>query len=163
MRTSLIAAMTENRVIGHDGGMPWHLPADLAYFKRLTMGHHVIMGRRTIESFGRLLPGRTNVIISRQPGYVFPGATIVSTLEAGLVQAKQAGETEAFIGGGQAIYELALPIAQRIYLTVIHATLAGDTFFPEFQESAWRRVSEEHRSADDENEHAMTFSVYERK
>lgn len=162
MRISLIAAMTDNRVIGRDGGMPWHLPADLAYFKRTTLGHHVIMGRKTIESFGRPLPRRTNVIISRQSDYVFPGATVVGSLEAGIEVARRADETEVFIGGGQVIYDLALPIAHRIYLTVIHATLNGDTFFPEFDESDWRCVSEEDRAVDEKNEFAMTFRVYER-
>jgi dihydrofolate reductase len=125
---SIIAAMAENRVIGRDGRIPWHLPADLERFRDLTLGHSLVMGRKTYESIGRPLPGRRTIVLSRQPGLAIQGADVAPNLSAAL--ALCAGEAEVFICGGAAVYAEALPIADRIYLTVVHGDTGGDTFFP---------------------------------
>src|SRR3954468_18964811 len=129
MRVSLIAAVAENGVIGHDGGLPWHLSDDLRRFKQLTMGHTIIMGRRTWESIGRPLPGRRTVVVTRQPNYRLedPTVTVASNLEQGLKTAKNAGDDEAFIVGGAELYRAALPAADRLYLTRVDAEVDGDT------------------------------------
>jgi dihydrofolate reductase len=140
-RISLIVAMDRRRVIGSEGKLPWHLPEDLKRFKTLTMGHSVIMGRKTHESIGRLLPGRRSIIVTRQPGYVQPGAVVVNSVDAAL--AACAGEDEAFVIGGGEIYVQALPHADRIYLTEVHLDTRGDTFFPPLPPGAWREVARE--------------------
>lgn len=149
---TLVVAMGRNRVIGHDGGMPWHLPADLAHFKSVTMGKPIIMGRRTYESIGRALPGRENVVITRNAAFEAEGCTVVHSLEEAL--AEREGELMV-IGGGQ-LYREALPLATRIHLTEIDAAPEGDTTFPALGE-AWREVSREQRPADDANAHDLTF------
>jgi dihydrofolate reductase len=128
MILSIIAAMAENRVIGRDGAIPWDIPADRQRFRELTMGHPVIMGRKTFTAIGRPLPGRENIILTRQPGYRAGGCRVAATLEEALGSC--AGADEVFICGGEDIYRQALPVADRIYLTVIHREFAGDTFFP---------------------------------
>ncbi len=161
MRISLIVAMSENRVIGSHGGLPWRLSADLKRFKRLTMGHHIIMGRKTYESIGRLLPGRTSVIITRQAGYEVPGAIVAHSFDEALELA--ADDSEVFIVGGAEIYRQALPRADRVYLTRVHATVDGDTSFADFKETDWSMTGEESHPADDQNEYRHTFCVYDRK
>jgi len=152
--------MAKNRVIGADGKIPWHLPAELAMFKRITMGHHIIMGRNTWESIGRLLPGRTAVIVTRQRDYNVAGALIAESLEAALSMCR--GDDEIFaIGGGQ-LYVGALPVSNRIYLTEVDAEVRGDTFMPEFSLSDWRAVSVESHPADDENQYNYKLTVYDR-
>jgi dihydrofolate reductase len=146
MRVSLIAAMSETRAIGVENRLPWNLPEDLKRFRELTSGHAVIMGRKTHESIGRLLPNRRNIIISRQPGYRVEGAMVVSSLE-GALAACDSGESEAFVIGGAEIYRLALPRADRLYLTLIHERIPGDAFFPEFDPGAFRETSREEREA----------------
>src|SRR5262245_14330204 len=121
---SLIVAMGRNCVIGHEGKLPWHLPADLKRFKAQTMGHHIIMGRRTWESVGRALPGRVSVVVTRNPAYYAPGATVVDSLAAALELAS--GDTEPFVIGGGELYRAALPSAHRIYLTEVLAEYPGD-------------------------------------
>jgi dihydrofolate reductase len=158
---SIIAAVADNGVIGRDGGLPWHLPADLKRFKKLTTGHHMVMGRRTWDSIGRRpLPGRPTIVVSRDPAFVAEGARVARSLEEALELA--AGADEVFIAGGQVIYREALPVADRVYLTRVHASFEGDTFFPAFDASAWRVVFEERHEADEKNPHAHTFRVYER-
>ena len=130
-----------NRVIGANNKLPWHLPSDLKRFKALTMGHHLIMGRRTFESIGRVLPGRTSVVVSRNPGYQTDGAIVVHDIAAAL--AKSAGDTEAFVIGGERIFEAALPAADRILLTEIDAEFSGDTFFPPLSKKDWLETSRE--------------------
>ena len=130
MIVSIIAAMSRNRVIGKDGGLPWHLPADLKRFKRLTTGHPVVMGRRTFESDSGLLPNRDNIILTRRADYAVDGARVCASLDEALRPYRDTDE-EVFICGGAAVYEEALAFADRIYLTVIHRDYAGDTFFPE--------------------------------
>jgi dihydrofolate reductase len=128
MILSIIAAMAENRVIGRAGAIPWDIPADRQRFRELTMGHPVIMGRKTFTAIGRPLPGRENIILTRQPGYRVEGCRVAATLKEAL--AACAGADEVFICGGEDIYRQALAVADRIYLTVIHRECAGDTFFP---------------------------------
>lgn len=129
MIVSLIAAMAENRVIGRDGALPWHLPADLARFKALTLGHPVIMGRKTFAAIGRPLPGRLNIVLSRQPAFRPAGVLVARSLAEALQLA--AGAVEVFICGGGQLYREALPLAERVYLTIVHRAYPGDTVFPE--------------------------------
>jgi len=158
MIVSLIVAMAENRVIGMDGKMPWHLPGELELFKRRTMGKPVIMGRKTWESLGRALPGRANIVITRQPGYLAPGGHAAASLSAALALAEDlaGGAIEAMIIGGAEIYAQALPLARRIYLTEVHAAPEGDVLFPEFDPAEWRET--ERRDFPGEGE-APSFSV----
>jgi len=144
---SVIAAVADNNTIGLDNALPWHLPEDLKRFRSLTMGHHIIMGRKTYESLGRLLPGRTTVIVSRQPGYRVEGAITASSLESAIAQC--GSDEEIFVIGGAELYREALAKADRLYLTEIHCSYAGDAFFPEYDRNAWREVSRErHVSAE---------------
>jgi dihydrofolate reductase len=138
MIISLIVAVSENSVIGRDGKIPWKLPADLKNFKRLTMGHHLIVGRKTWESIGRPLPGRTMIVLSQQPGYETEGCLTATSLPEAIEIARLAGEDEVFIGGGSGIYEQAIPLADRLYLSRVHANVRGDTFFPEYNEKDWK-------------------------
>lgn len=158
---SLVAAMTENHVIGRDGGMPWHLPDDLAHFKRLTRGHTVIMGRKTFDEIRRPLPERRNVVITRNPSFRAEGVTMVDSLEAALALA--AGEPEVFVIGGGEIYRQAMDHADRLDLTLIHATVEGDTWFPAFDRDEWLLTSEEHHPADARHEHPFTFQSWRRR
>lgn len=160
MIVSLVAAMAENRVIGHSGGLPWHLPKDLQFFKKLTVDHTVIMGRKTFDEVKRPLANRRNVVITRNPAFRPHGVTVVPSLEEAL--ALGATEDEVFVIGGGEIYRLALPRADRIYLTVVHAVVEGDTYFPEFEGTAWVLEEEEHHEADAKHAYAFTFRTYSR-
>ena len=152
---SLIVAVAENGIIGRNGQLPWQLSADLKRFKRLTMGHHLVMGRKTFESIGRLLPGRTTVVVTRQPMFVAPGALVAHDLPQALQLA--AGDNEVFIVGGSELYRQALPHVNRIYLTQVQARVDGDVRFPEIDESAWQVVSRSHHPVDEQNEFETTF------
>jgi dihydrofolate reductase len=163
VRVSLIAAVADNGVIGRDGRLPWHLPADLRRFRELTTGHHVIMGRRTHESIGRPLPGRTNVVLSRNPAYRPDGCRVVASLEAALEIARTAGDDEVFVIGGSDVFEAALPAADRIYLTRVHASIPGDVAFPALDSTRWAEASREEHAADARHAHAMSFLVLERR
>lgn len=160
MTLSLIVAVAENGVIGRGGQLPWRLSADLRRFRQLTMGHHVIMGRKTFESIGRPLPGRKLVVLSRQPEFRAPEAVIVPDWQA--ATAAVADDTEPFVIGGADVFRAALPHVDRIYLTVVHDRPEGDTWFPAWDESDWRIVSEEHHPADEKNSADSTFRVLER-
>lgn len=138
---SIIAAIASNRVIGCNNALPWHLPEDLKRFRKLTMGHHIIMGRKTFESLGRLLPGRTTVIVSRNPGYVVEGAKVTASLQQAI--AACGNDPEIFVIGGAQLYHEALSRADRLYLTEIEADVNGDAFFPDFDRSVWREISRE--------------------
>ena len=163
MKLSLIAALSTNNVIGRDNQVPWHLPTDLRRFKEVTMGHHLVMGRKTFDSVGRPLPGRTNVVITRSEDWSADGVTVVHSLEEALRVAMSAGETEAFIAGGAEIYQLSIHRADRMLLTRVHAEVEGDTWFPEFDDvSEWKLVDAEHFEADEKNDHPFSFLVYER-
>lgn len=161
MTISLILAMDRNRVIGAGGGLPWRLPADLAYFKARTMGKPIIMGRKTYETIGRLLPGRQNIVITRQEAYEAPGCTVVHSPQEALLAAGTA--PEKMVIGGAEIYQRFLPQADRIYLTLIEAAFDGDTTFPELSAERWQTVWEERHDADARNPHAFRFLVLERR
>ena len=159
-RLSLIVAMAKNRIIGANGKIPWHLPNELQLFKSVTMGHHIIMGRKTYESINRLLPGRTTVIVTRQKDYAVAGAKIAHTLDEAV--ALCAGDSEIFIIGGGELYRAALPKADRIYLTVVDAEPAGDTKMPEFDATQWRVHSTQRYSKDDRHAHDYRFEIHDR-
>ena len=161
MIVSLIAAMARNRVIGCDNGLPWHLPEDLRRFKARTSGHIVVMGRRTWESVGAPLPDRRCIVVTRDRNYHADGAEVVHSLDDALARA--ADEQEVFVLGGAEIYALALPRADRIYLTVVHAEPEGDTYFPEFDDTEWTLTEEEHHDADDRHASSFSFRTYERR
>lgn len=160
MTVSIIVAMAENGVIGRDMDLPWHISADLKRFKALTMGHHIVMGRKTFESIGRLLPGRTTVIVTRQPDYQVDGAVIVNSL--GAAQAAATDDSELFIIGGGQIYEIALPLADRLHVTRVHTEVDGDTSFPAVDWDQWELVSAERHGADEKNDYDFTFESYQR-
>jgi len=162
MIVSLVVAASTNGVIGKAGGLPWHLPADLRRFKRLTIGHHVVMGRKTFEEIGRPLPERTNIVISRRPDFRPEGCLRTGSIEAALEVARAAGETEVFVIGGGEVYRSALPLATRVYLTRVEAIVEGDTTFPTLDPATWRESRSERHPADDRNPHPMTFLVFER-
>ncbi len=142
MKISLIVAMSSNRVIGLDNKMPWHLSADLRKFKHITMGFPLIMGRKTFEAIGKPLPGRTNIIISRNPNYHQDGCLVFTSLDAALNHACRLS-AQVFVIGGATLYEAVLPLANELYLTEIQQEFAGDTFFPEINVSEWREVARE--------------------
>ena len=160
MIVSLVVAMAENHVIGRGGGLPWHLPKDLQHFKRLTIDHTVIMGRKTFEEIKQPLANRRNVVISRDPSWQPRGATVVPSLEEAL--AMGATEEEVFVIGGGEIFRLALPRADRLYLTLVHAKVEGDTSFPSFDLAAWALEDEEHHPADEKHAYPYTFRTYSR-
>jgi dihydrofolate reductase len=162
MKITLIAAMAENRVIGRDNALPWHLPADLARFKQRTEGHVVIMGRRTFESVGRPLPNRRSIVITRKRNFHPPGAEIARSLAEALERARESKQDEVFILGGAEIYALALPDVDRLELTIVHADVSGDTFFPECDLSEWTLIDQQRHEADDRHAHAFSFLTYER-
>ena len=143
----LVAAVAANGVIGANGRLPWQLPEDLKHFKRLTLGHPVIMGRRTWESLGKPLPGRDNIVVSGQPGYEAPGASVAASLEAAL--ALCAGEPVAFVIGGSRLFAEALPLATGLVLTEIGRDFPGDTWFPAYDRSRWREAQREAHTAAD--------------
>lgn len=163
MKVSLIAAAAENDVIGRDNDLPWRLPDEFRHFKRTTEGHHVIMGRRTWESRGNPLPKRVNLVVTSQPDYPATGAIVVRSLGEGLELARAAGETEAFVIGGTALFAEALATADTIYLTRVHAEFEGDAVFPKFDLATWQEVSRERHEIDDRNPYAWTILVYERR
>ncbi|HEV8581434.1 MAG TPA: dihydrofolate reductase [Thermoanaerobaculia bacterium] len=164
MRVSLIVAVADNGVIGRGGGLPWHLSADLQRFKRLTMGHTLIVGRRTWESIGRALPGRRMLVVSGQPAALAlpPGVRGMGSLEEALADAAAAGDEEVFVGGGAELFAAALPRADRLYLTQVHAAVAGDTRLPPLDLAGWREVERVEVPADDRNEHATTYRLLDR-
>lgn len=157
---SLIAAMSHHRVIGYRGQMPWHLPAELAYFKKLTLGKPVLMGRRTFCSLGKPLPNRRNLVLTQQPDLHLPGCEIFHSLAA--VQAVAATTAELMVIGGATLYEQTLPLAHRLYLTFIDAELDGDTYFPEWDSTQWREVSRTEHAAEAKNRWAFTMVIFHR-
>ena len=163
MRLSIIAALATNGVIGRNNEIPWRLSTDLRRLKALTMGHHLIMGRKTWESIGRPLPGRVMVVITRRPDFHAEGATVVHSLDEAVRLAESAGDAEPFIAGGAEIYAQSMHVADRMYLTRVHADVEGDTFFPEFDDvNEWQLADSEHFEADEKNEYPFSFLTYER-
>ncbi len=161
MIVALVVAMGENRVIGKAGGLPWHIPGDLKLFKKTTMGKPIIMGRKTWESLGRALPGRTNIVISRDPAYSAEGAEVARSLDQALAVAAALSGEEIMVIGGAEIYRLALPKADRLYLTEVALKPDGDAFFPDFDKAAWHQTSREAFPAEGEAP-AYTLRVYDR-
>ncbi|AGC47837.1 dihydrofolate reductase [Myxococcus stipitatus DSM 14675] len=159
MRLSAIVAMASNRAIGHQNQLPWRLPADLARFKRLTMGHTLVMGRKTYESIGRPLPGRTTVVITRQHDFAPPGVTVAHSVDEALQFAEARGDDEVFIAGGADLYAQTMARTQRLYLTRIAREYPGDVFFPDVDLSGWRLVEEEQHP---EGDLPFAFLTYER-
>lgn len=155
MIRSLVVAMDRNRVIGRDNALPWKLPEELAHFKRVTMGHPVIMGRRTWESIGKPLPGRHNIVVTRNADYAAPGCTVVNSLDAAWQAAGDADE--ACVIGGTSLFEEALASAERIHLTEVEAEVEGDTWFPAFDRASWREREVARHPAD--ARHAYPFRV----
>ncbi len=155
MKISLIVAMASNRVIGRDGQMPWHLSADLQRFKQITLGSPILMGRKTYEAIGRPLPGRQNLIISRNSDYQIPGCVVFNNIQKALQSA--ANSDELFVIGGATLYEALLPYADYLYLTVIDKAFAGDTYFPETNPAAWHEISREDISNDPSVDFSYSF------
>ncbi len=158
---SLIVAMDDAGLIGRDNDLPWRLPSDLAFFKRTTMGKPIIMGRKTYESIGKPLPGRENVVITRQAGYSVTGCTVVESLEAACAHCESVPEC-VIIGGAQ-IYAQALNLVQRMYITRVHAHLQGDAWFPEVDWTKWKRIASEPVTADERNIYHHTFECWEKQ
>lgn len=160
MRISLIAALGNNRVIGKDNAMPWHLPADLKYFKRITLGKPIIMGRKTFDSIGRPLPGRTSIIVTRDPDYQADGCVTVNSVDAALQAAK--GAEEVMVIGGAELFKQILGRANRLYLTEIHADFAGDVYFPALDKAEWQEVERQDHPADTYNPYPYSFVVLDK-
>lgn len=158
MSLSIIVAVSDNGVIGFENSLPWRLSSDLKRFKSITMGNSILMGRKTFESLPKLLPGRKTVILTRQPNYEVDGAVVVDSLETAIDVCRD--ETEAFVIGGAEIYDQAIALASKIYLTKVHAQIEGDTFFPKIDWKDWNLFSEEQLPADEKNQYPTTFCVY---
>jgi len=163
MDISIIVAITENNIIGKANGMPWHLPADLKFFREKTTGHYIVMGRKTFESIGggRPLPNRVSIIITKQKNYKAEGCIIAHSLEEAIEIAKD--QDELFIIGGKQIYDQALAFANKMYITRIHTSIDGDTSFPQYDDSNWEMKSYTEREADEKNAYSLSFLVFEKK
>jgi len=169
MTISMIVAMSENRVIGADGDLPWHLPADLKYFKATTLGKPIIMGRKTFDSIGRPLPGRKNIVITRNGDWCHDGVEVAATIEAAIAAASAVGETDAadqageiMVTGGAQVYTQAMELVDRMYITEVATVVKGDTYFPDFNADDWAEISRESH-AGTESQPAYAFVVYERR
>jgi dihydrofolate reductase len=164
MIISAIVATDENGVIGKDGQIPWYLPVDLKFFKQKTLGHPIIMGRKSFVSIGRALPGRTNIIVTRNPYFIASGCLVVDSLKSALQLASiQEGKEEVFIIGGGEIYQQSLPIWNRLYWTKVHIKAEGDTFFPKISKEEWDITREDFREKDEKNPMDCTFYTLEKK
>jgi dihydrofolate reductase len=160
---SFLVAMDEKRGIGKAGGLPWRLSADLKRFRELTMGHHIIVGRKTFESIGKPLPGRQMIVVTRDESFAPEGCFIAHSIPDAIGLARERGEGELFICGGAEIYAQSFRAADRMYLTLVHADSEADTFFPEWDSREWMEVKSEHRAADEKNQYPFTFKVLEKK
>jgi dihydrofolate reductase len=163
MQVSAIVAQAKNRVIGRDNSIPWYLPADFAWFKKCTLDHHIIMGRKCFESIGRPLPKRTNIVITRDPFFVGTGLVVARSVEDALEMAAENGEKEAFIIGGGQIYQQSMNFWDKIYLTDVQMEVPdGDVFFPKIDTKNWQETFSEKHAPDEKNEWAFTFRILER-
>ncbi len=164
MKISMIAAVAHHRVIGKNQKMPWHLPADLAFFKKTTLGSPILMGRKTYESIGRPLPGRLNLVVTRNPDLKIAGCEVVTSLEQAvfMAQEKSSASKEIFIIGGSHLYKSFLEKADRLYLTMIDAEIEGDTFFPDYTQYNWKEVERIEHQADAKNIYPYSFVTLER-
>lgn len=163
MIVSAIVATDQNGIIGDQGKIPWHLPSDLKYFKRKTLHHHLIMGRKTFASIGRPLPQRHTIILTRDPFYAVTGAQVAHHIPEALTLAYEAGESEAFIAGGGEIYKQSIDLWDRVYLTRVDTKVEGDTRFPELDPDIWQCMSEKEGPVDEKNTIPHRFLVFERK
>lgn len=163
MIISLIVAMDEKRGIGKAGNLPWRLSSDLKRFRELTMGHHLIVGRKTFDSIGKPLPGRQTIVVTRNRIFRPGGCIVVGSVAEALELARERGETEVFIIGGAEIYSQALDVADRVYLTQVHVEADADTFFPDLNLNEWIEKQTTYQPADDKNQYAFTFKVLERE
>jgi dihydrofolate reductase len=161
MRRSILVAMSENGVIGRDNQLPWHLSADLKRFKALTMGHHLVMGRKTFESVGQPLPGRTTIVLTRELGYRPQGVLVAGSLNDALTLS--AGDDEVFLVGGGDVFRQILPVANRMYVTLVHARIDGDVFFPQYDVNEWVLEEREDHVADEKNEYPFSFLTWNRR
>ncbi|MBO9733138.1 MAG: dihydrofolate reductase [Chitinophaga sp.] len=162
MRISIIVAASENNVIGINNMLPWRLPTDLKYFKSTTLGKPIVMGRKTFDSLGKALPGRPNIVITRQTNYQPEGAYVAGSVEEAIAKAKTFEGDELFITGGSQIFEQAWPLIERIYLTRVYAVVPGDAFFPQLDGAEFELVSDERHEPDEKNQYAFSFQVWER-
>ena len=167
MKLALIVAMAKNHVIGINNNLPWHLSEDLKYFKRVTMGKPIIMGRKTFESIGRPLPGRTNIVITRNKNYQAEGIKVVHSLKTAMELCNSIavidGGDEAMVIGGAELYTEALPLADYLYLTEVHADVQGDAYFPEFNRNDWQEIARDNFKAVEPNPYDYSFTVLEKK
>ena len=163
MIISLIVAMDEKRGIGKAGKLPWRLSSDLKRFRELTMGHHIIVGRKTFESIGKALPGRQMIVVTHNASFKPDGCLVTGSVQAALDLAQERGETEVFVIGGAEIYTQTLEEANRVYLTQVHAEVDADTFFPELKHDSWTETQSAFQPAGDKNQYAFTFKLLERK
>ncbi len=161
MIISIIAAVGENNIIGNKNKLPWNLPADLKHFKDTTMGHCIIMGQKTHESIGRMLPGRTNIVLTFDENYKSEGCIIVTSIEEALRVASAKKDREVFIIGGASVYKQFIDIADRLYITKIHHSFDGDVFFPEINPNKWKLVSKKEIKKNTKNPHDYSFLIYE--
>jgi dihydrofolate reductase len=165
MKISLIAALAQNRTIGKNNDLPWHLPDDMKYFMQTTKGHHCIMGRKNYDSIPekfRPLPNRTNIVLTHQKDFKAPSCIVVNSIAKGLEIAKNNNESEVFIIGGAEVYKQSLAFADRLYLTEIKADIQGDTFFPPINQNEWKELSRTTHPADERHQYAFDFVVYEK-
>lgn len=163
MIVSCIVAVAHNNVIGKENDIPWYLPADLKYFKKITLGHHILMGRKCFQSIGKPLPKRTNIILTRDPFFISSNCLIARSIEEGLEMAYDNGEEECFIIGGGIVYEQSMQYWDKLYLTEVDLQVDGDVFFPKINFSDWNLLSEERHTADEKNEYNYTFKLLSKK
>ncbi|HTB53121.1 MAG TPA: dihydrofolate reductase [Ferruginibacter sp.] len=163
MIISLLVAAAENNAIGKDNKLLWSLPNDMKFFKNITWGMTIVMGRKTFESFGKQLPGRTNIVITRNKEWKADGAIVVDTLDKALEEAKKTNCKEIFVIGGGEIYKQSMDVANKIYITRVHASFDADTFFPAIDESKWKLISNEDHPIDEKHAYAYSFQVWEKK
>jgi len=163
MIVSAVVAKAKNNVIGKDNDIPWYLPADLKYFKKTTLNHHIIMGRKCFQSIGKPLPKRSNIIVTRNPFYIVSNCFIANSVEEALEIAHDNGEEEAFIIGGGEIYRLTAPLWDKLYVTEVNAEIDGDIYFPEIDKQEWKLVSQDDHKKDLKNEFNYSFLIYEKK
>lgn len=163
MILSIVAAVARNKVIGNLGHLPWRLSADMKFFRNLTYGHHVIMGRKTFESLGKPLEGRVNVVVTKNKNLHLDGALVKYSFEEAVALCRSVKEHEAFVIGGSEIYHLALPQAGRLYLTLVDTQPTGDAFFPEWNLDEWELMSSQPFSSDEKNQYPFSINTYDRK
>ncbi len=162
MKISCIVAAAKNNAIGHNNDIPWHLPADLKYFKKITLGHHIIMGKNCFLSIGRPLPKRTNIVLTRDPFFIASNCIVVHSINEALEVAHDNGEEEAFIIGGGTIYAQTIDLWDKLYFTDVDLKVKGDVFFPELDMNEWKLISEEPHKKDEKNKYDYNFKTFER-